>query len=334
MNETIASCIPAITFGEASRHGRMEIVPLFCPSIRGTSYDTLGKTLDTNRVVITEIGETGSVTRLQLVNRSESPVLLLDGEEIAGAKQNRALNTTILVPGGASLAIPVSCTERGRWSSVTPVFYDSGEVLERRIRAKKMATVSRSIKEYDVRLSDHMEIWEGIDGLSARSGVHTPTAAMKAVYESRLERLKEYLAAFPCHPGQQGLFVSIDGRPVGMDLLSLPEAYASVHDKLVRSYALDLVVEERDREEPSAGAAPAADFLRRISRASSTGYPAIGLGTEFRLHGEDLVGSALVHDEKVIHMAFFTRKDDAESSIAGYRARKGYRRTKNHDDEV
>jgi hypothetical protein len=40
---------------------------------------------------------------------------LLDGEELIGAKQNRALNLTILAPAKQVIVIPVSCVEAGRW---------------------------------------------------------------------------------------------------------------------------------------------------------------------------------------------------------------------------
>ena len=39
----------------------------------------------------------GSVPELRFVNECGAPVLLLDGEELVGAKQNRIINLTILV---------------------------------------------------------------------------------------------------------------------------------------------------------------------------------------------------------------------------------------------
>jgi hypothetical protein len=64
-------------------------------------------------------------------------VLLLDGEELAGAKQNRVLNTTILLQENSETIIPVSCTEQGRWAYATMEFSESGNIMNRSVRSKK-----------------------------------------------------------------------------------------------------------------------------------------------------------------------------------------------------
>ncbi|NUQ65067.1 MAG: hypothetical protein HUU20_21595 [Pirellulales bacterium] len=40
-------------------------------------------------------------------------MLFLDGEELAGAKQNRILNASLLVGAKSNIKIPVSCAPRG-----------------------------------------------------------------------------------------------------------------------------------------------------------------------------------------------------------------------------
>ncbi len=67
------------------------------------------------RAQITEVTEAGTVPFLNVANDADHPLLLLDGAELIGAKQNRILNTTVLVPAHAELTIPVSCVEQGRW---------------------------------------------------------------------------------------------------------------------------------------------------------------------------------------------------------------------------
>jgi hypothetical protein len=49
------------------------------------------------RARVTEVSEAGSVPFLQVANGADRPLLLLDGEELIAAKQNRILNTTVLV---------------------------------------------------------------------------------------------------------------------------------------------------------------------------------------------------------------------------------------------
>ena len=52
--------------------------------------------------------EAGSVPELKLVNRGVLPVLLVDGEELVGARQNRVLNLTILAAPLTTTVIPYS----------------------------------------------------------------------------------------------------------------------------------------------------------------------------------------------------------------------------------
>ena len=69
-------------------------------------------------------------------------MLLLDGEELVGAKQNRVLNLTILAPARQAITIPVSCVEAGRWHAESDAFRPAGHVMYSRARAAKASQVS------------------------------------------------------------------------------------------------------------------------------------------------------------------------------------------------
>ena len=45
----------------------------------------------------TEIDPSGSVPEIMVINKSAQSIFLIDGEELMGAKQNRVLNTSILL---------------------------------------------------------------------------------------------------------------------------------------------------------------------------------------------------------------------------------------------
>src|SRR3954471_15854178 len=61
------------------------------------SYLPFGVAQKAGLIKVTEVTEGGSVPQLAVETSGESSVLLLDGEELIGARQNRIVNLTILV---------------------------------------------------------------------------------------------------------------------------------------------------------------------------------------------------------------------------------------------
>mgnify|MGYP001485673302 CR=1 FL=1 len=107
-----------LIFGDVQSHGALAVLPIMAELPTGPDYLTLSEALAAGTLVITEINEGGSVPELAVMNEGDLPVLLLDGEELAGAKQNRVVNTTILLKEHSKTVIPVSCVEQG--AGITP----------------------------------------------------------------------------------------------------------------------------------------------------------------------------------------------------------------------
>ena len=80
------------------------------------NFTNLKNALNNNKVIINEIDEDGNVPELMCRNLSSDYILILAGEEIIGAKQNRIVNTSIILGPNKNLKIPVSCVEEGRWA--------------------------------------------------------------------------------------------------------------------------------------------------------------------------------------------------------------------------
>jgi len=122
LENAVKSRLQSVKLGEPQTYKNIAIVPLIAPADGTFQYRTLGEALAAGDLVITEISANGSVPELLVVNRGNKPVLLIDGEEPAGAKQNRVLNTSILLKEASEAKIPVSCTEQGRWSYASKTF--------------------------------------------------------------------------------------------------------------------------------------------------------------------------------------------------------------------
>ena len=167
---------------------------------------------------VTEVSAGGAVPELKVINSASGAVLILDGEELAGAKQNRIVNTTILLRRQSETIISVSYTKHGRWSSVSVRFNDSGHIAAHRVRGVTKQSVSASLHAGRQFRFDQGAVWDTVASMLADSEVVSPTGAMKDAFESRAKDIDEYLGKFPCLPGQKGLLVLIDGRVVGMDI--------------------------------------------------------------------------------------------------------------------
>jgi hypothetical protein len=285
--------------------------PLFMPGANGTSYRTLDEAIQGNEAQVTEISESGSVPQLKVINQSPDPLLILDGEELIGAKQNRVVNATLLLKARSETIIPVSCTEQGRWRHVSNDFSSSDVVMEMKVRRAKVRSVSDSLKAGIGHASDQGEVWNEIQALHAKAMHSSPTNAMHDLFVERENDLRAALAAFTAEPGQHGLLVSIRGQVAGCDLLSRADAYGRLHGKLVRSYVLDALLGESG--EPKADEAQAREFLAGAAKCREERFPSIGCGESVRLQNESTAGAALIHDGIVIHVALF-RLDPTEEA--------------------
>jgi hypothetical protein len=328
MDPIITNYLSELEVGELQTFENMGIVPLFPSTNGGPVYALLKEALDERLITITEVGQSGSVPELRVVNTSPSLVLLIDGEELMGAKQNRVLNTSILLGGKSETVIPVSCTEQGRWRYTSPTFLDSDVIMSQRGRASKAEAVAASLHADRGFAADQSELWDHIQYDHQVARTSSPTRAMKDMFTSKSRSLNKYVDAFECLPRQGGSMVFVNGEPAGFDAISQEEAYASLHSKLVKSYAMDALLQRKDRfDEPSVDKARA--FLSDAQECGESRFDSIGLGYDYRFDGARMVGSALVFEESVIHLAFFRLdKGGILDFMSGYRQRRGFRRSR------
>lgn len=325
MDRIVTNYITNLDFEEIQKFKNMSVIPLVTSLNHSNKYLTIKEALEKRLLTVTEVSPDGSVPELKVLNETDLPVLILDGEELVGAKQNRVLNTSILLKKKSETIIPVSCTEQGRWSYVSSEFAESEVVASPQVRMKKAASVTESLEYSGKFTSDQGALWDEIYLMSAQAEVRSPTDAMRDVFESKMTELDDYLKAFKYVPHQQGILVFVNGDVAGFDIISRPAAYKIVHLKLVKSYALEALLQKKDKtHEPSVDKAK--EFLEEILQSEEKKYKSIGQGWDYRYKGKSMVGSALVYRKKVIHMAFFrTTESDQAGRMSGYQERTRFR---------
>jgi ARG and Rhodanese-Phosphatase-superfamily-associated Protein domain len=287
----------------------LTLVPLISDCDREAGYVLLDDALARGWVTVTELGEGGQVPELKVVNRGDVAVLLLDGEELVGAKQNRVLNLTILLPPRHTTTIPVSCVESGRWRRVSHQFGSANRMQFAEGRAAKMHQVTSSLAAHGTRRSDQQAVWSAIAEKSARLGAESDTAAMAAMYEKLDHSLEDFIAAFPPVDRQVGAVFLVNGRLAGLELFDAPSTWRTLSPKLVRSYALDAI--DRKQAQPPLKSQDGRFLIDAVAASQSAVFPAVGEGDDVRLSGRDLIGAALVARERAIHVCAFMTVSEA-----------------------
>ena len=294
----VSVLLEALEVGEPLSHGALTVIPLLAPREPEPDWLTLAEA--GAAVTIGEVSAAGEVPALSVVNDADRRVLLLDGEELVGARQNRILNTTVLVAAHATLRIPVSCVEQGRWSYRGKRFDPADASLFASARAKKAARVSASLRERGAHTSDQGEIWRDVARTLDERKVESPTGAMRDFYRRFADDVAATSRALSPQPGQTGAAVSVAGRWVGLDLLAAPGLFARAWATLCSGYAAEGL-----GLETSPGALDVRALLARIAALPIEEAPAVGLGHELRIAAQDAAGAALVVEDRLAHLMVF-----------------------------
>jgi len=278
-------------------------------------YATLDESLALGLVEITEVSDAGSVPELRVANRGDRPTLIVDGEELVGAKQNRIVNLSMLIPALAKLTIPVSCVEAGRWSARSRAFAAAPRTQYATGRAKRMAQVSDAMLSHGGRHADQADIWNDIALKSERMNARSETGAMDALFLDHASFIEKAVETFGAAPKQTGALFAVSGRLLGFDLFDRRFTLRKLLPKLVRAAAVDAL---DTAVPPSASAKPAADkrkkstlwaeadqFFAALSSAPAISAPAIGQGEDVRISAPGLTAAALVDGNAVIHLSAF-----------------------------
>ena len=332
MQTIIQNYLKEAKIGRKQSHRNLAVFPLLSSYAIGLDYITLDEALSEGLIEVVEVSEEGTVPELKVVNKSPCMILILDGEELVGAKQNRIVNTTILIQEKTTTMIPVSCVEQGRWAHTSPRFDSEERLMTAQLRAMKSEQVHRSIRTSDDFYSDQAAIWKEISRKARRMRAESPTMAMSEIYEKKRGALNGYINHFRLVEMQVGAVFMINGKVVGLDCFGKPETFSKVFRKLVESYALDAIDWS---EQEGSGKTPKSDvtkFLWAASAASVESRPSVGLGIDYRLESYNLTGFALAHEEQVLHCSVFARRNGHReerysSRMQRYSARRKGRRS-------
>ncbi len=311
-----------ITVGAPQAHRNLTIFPLLAAGAPELPYALLTDALAAGTVHIGEVGQ-GTVPALLARNDGDIDVLVLDGEQLIGSRQNRMTNRSLLLPAGSTIELPVSCMEHGRWHFASETMRPAPQHSPAKVRRSAREVEARRARvgqaaAHDVLREAQGEVWDAIADTASKLGVHSATGAMDALYVERAPELDEMRQAFPPVEGQVGLLAFVGDAPIGLDVVGGRALYARLHGRLLRGYvmdALDRASGQADVSLPPYGvrppapagvpAAPAVQaYLAAVRAARRVPSPTVGKGAYAVLTGA-VIGGELLDGDEDAHLSAF-----------------------------
>jgi len=278
--ESLIPTLPEARVGDPIRHEALTVFPLFTEGDGAVDYLLADEAIAAGAVTVEEVGESGSVPDLLVENKGDCRVLFIEGEELRGAKQNRVLNTSVLVAARSRTKIPVSCVEQGRWRYRSRQFGYGGSHSSSKLRHILKRSVTRSTREGEGHGSDQGEVWREVGRQMASLGSWSETMAMSDAYDSHRPRLVEFQERLGYVEGATGLAVAVGKAVVAVDLFDKPATCRKAWGRLLTGVVMDAL--EAKPEDGAAGAAAVEALLKRLRAAPWRQAPAVGEGEEYR----------------------------------------------------
>ena len=301
---------------ESQKYKNMEVIPVRINSSSNKDYLTLRRGISAGFVEVTEC-EISTVGTVLARNNANIPLVLIDGDEILGAKQNRIMNSSLIVPPKTTLPVSVSCTEQGRWhyGRTRDEFINRNsesengeyeELFENFEFSDEAADFSTRRAKSQVLFEDRScqsTVWNSIADLERKTAFKSRTSALHDNFVSHRPKLNEYLRNFRLEYGQSGAIFIINGQIKGLELFANPSVYQDYHEKIFRSYIMEAITDYQSKYTYVID--DVREFLREVSRSEFRRSESKGIGRHLKFANNFGYGAALLDGKDLVHINYF-----------------------------
>jgi len=172
----------SLKFGEQQEFGNLRLTPIVIDELNPPNgFVGFDELFDKGLVEASELSASGVVGRISVENKSDSFLVLLDGEALVGAKQNRIVERSMIIAPMSSLSVPVNCVERGRWSydrRAPASFRKSDFVATPSMKMSKAAMIKEKLDH-----SIQSEMWASVDRVAASHDVSSQSDDLGEIFE-------------------------------------------------------------------------------------------------------------------------------------------------------
>lgn len=283
------------------------ITTFFLSSIEknNNKYLSFSEAMAKNQVQISEVNKEGLLTKLSVSNKSSDNIIILNGELIIGTqiRQDRIVDSTVLIPGYATVLINTFCGEQYRWSprlsnkisTSESLYFSSG-------RANNAADIN-------TKLSKQCRIWSEISEKISDFNVKSFTNSVDQIYKKKKVNVEEIVNFFKIPSEAVGVALGINNQLVNIDIFSNNCMLQIYLPKIIRSIALDSF--KKISKKSYLKKKDVHRFLRQIHQANKQKRKVVEgtLGEELQFNSESVAGSILYHKEQTVHFSAFVKEN-------------------------
>ena len=295
-----------LSLGAPRRIGTLDVIPLLRADISAEQEADLlaHEALADGALEVLE-KDGGVVQELLAHNKGTRPVVIIEGETLVGARQNRIVAHTVVVAAGKDVIVPVGCMEHGRWHFTSAQFASGASPSEWKVRREIKASVMRSRSAGGAARLNQSALWDRVEQELATAEVRSSTADYHELVSRRMGQAASRLADVRPVAGQVGLLATTDGLLVAIDLVGSAATWGHLAERAVRSLLPAASDPEASASRPDAHRLSAQEWLRVLGAARIARRPAIGLGDDFELAADGLIGSGVWLDGHPAHLSAF-----------------------------
>lgn len=267
---------------------------------------SLESAFKSNSVTITEIKEQ-QVNAVELNNLSNSYIFILDGDIIKGAKQNRVINTSILVAPKSKAIIPVSCIEEGRWDDTDDNFNYSTHIAHNSIRYDKLKQINnKNKKEFNFRASQQT-VWNNVEENIHCLVAESPTKSHTDMFEKFNVDLESMTNHFDIHNDSNGILIFVNNKLISCEIFNSKKLYSDYFNKILISAAMEAKIKNNIKVTDKIDLQKAKMKLKNIFKEYQDNIDnvksnkAVCEGNEMRLNSNDRCYYGLMFSNEAIH---------------------------------
>ena len=219
-------------------------------------YITLSEAMKNNMV---KLNETGSVNELSIDNMSSAYVFIQAGDIVKGGKQDRTLQTDLILPPKVmGVALNSFCVEQGRWRQREGEKVGYFSVSERNLASRDLKFASKKngnqsqvwskVKEQQSKLNEN--VTEKYD-----SDINVANEISETSYQLTLEndKLEEYKIEYKTKlidilktDGIVGIAYAVNGEVYGLDAFNNDKLFMDLSDKMIDAFIIEAISNKDD----------------------------------------------------------------------------------------